>query len=70
MRLRELMRLVLRINDEACGVLERLRDEVMGSRASRMAVLGLSFKPETDDVRLSAAPALANRLLVTVDVAA
>jgi UDP-glucose 6-dehydrogenase len=55
---------VARINDEAVqAVIERLRDEVRELSGSRVAVLGLSFKPETDDVCLSPVLALAGRLL-------
>ena len=55
---------VARINDEAVqAVLERLREEVLGLSGSRVALLGLSFKPQTDDVRLSPALALASGIL-------
>ena len=55
---------VARINDEAVqAVVERLRDEVRELSDSRVALLGLSFKPGTDDVRQSPALALASRLL-------
>jgi UDPglucose 6-dehydrogenase len=55
---------VARINDEAVqAVVELLRDEVRGLSGSRVTLLGLSFKPDTDDVRLSPALALARRLV-------
>ena len=55
---------VARINDEAVlRVVEHLRDEIGHLSGARVAILGLSFKPETDDIRLSPALALAGRLI-------
>jgi UDPglucose 6-dehydrogenase len=55
---------VARINEEAIdATLEKLRDALWNLEEKRIALLGLSFKPDTDDVRLSPALALAKRLV-------
>ena len=59
-----LLREVQRINDEAIGAaLDKVKDALWNLEDKRIALLGLSFKPRTDDVRLSPALALAGRLL-------
>jgi UDPglucose 6-dehydrogenase len=55
---------VVRINDEAAvAVLARVEEAVWNVEGKRIALLGLSFKPDTDDVRTSPAHTLATRLL-------
>jgi UDPglucose 6-dehydrogenase len=59
-----LLRDVERINDEAIvATVEKVKDALWNLEDKRIALLGLSFKPQTDDVRLSPALALARRLL-------
>ena len=56
---------VVRINDEAIqAAMSKVRDVVWNVEGKRVALLGLSFKPDTDDVRFSPALSLA-RLLLT-----
>jgi UDPglucose 6-dehydrogenase len=56
---------VARINDEAIhAALAKIRDVVWNLEGKRVALLGLSYKPDTDDVRFSPALTLA-RLLLT-----
>jgi UDPglucose 6-dehydrogenase len=56
---------VARINDEAIdAALGKIRDALWNLEGKRIALLGLSFKPDTDDVRFSPALALARRLVV------
>ena len=55
---------VARINDEAvAAALDKVKDALWNLEDKRVALLGLSYKPNTDDVRFSPALALARRLL-------
>lgn len=59
-----LLREVARINDEAVeAAFDKIKDALWNLEDKRIALLGLSFKPNTDDVRFSPALALARRLL-------
>ncbi len=59
-----LLREIVRINDEAvAAALEKLRDALWNLEHKRVALLGLSFKPGTDDVRFSPPLELARRLI-------
>jgi UDPglucose 6-dehydrogenase len=55
---------VARINDEAMqAAVAKVRDAVWNLEGKRIALLGLSFKPDTDDIRFSPSLGLA-RLLI------
>jgi len=55
---------VLRVNDEARGRMVEKIDQAFGGVAGKtLALLGLSFKPETDDIRESPAVDIAQSLL-------
>jgi UDPglucose 6-dehydrogenase len=59
-----LLREVARLNEEAVeAATDKVREAVWNLEDKRIALLGLSFKPGTDDVRFSPALALARRLL-------
>jgi UDPglucose 6-dehydrogenase len=55
---------IARINDEAIeAALSKVRDALWNLEEKRIAVLGLAFKANTDDIRLSPALYLASRLI-------
>ena len=55
---------VARINDEAVQVaVAMIRDAVSNLEGKRIALLGLSFKPDTDDIRFSPSLTLARALI-------
>jgi UDPglucose 6-dehydrogenase len=59
-----MLREVQRVNDEAVeAVAAKVRDGLWNLEGKRVALLGLAFKPDTDDIRFSPALALARSLL-------
>lgn len=59
-----LLKEVASINEEAVATaLEKVRDALWNLEGKRIALLGLSFKPETDDVRFSPSLSLARSLI-------
>ena len=55
---------VARINDEAVqAAVSKIREAVWNLEGKRIALLGLSFKPDTDDIRFSPSLTLARALL-------
>jgi UDPglucose 6-dehydrogenase len=55
---------VARINEEAIdAALDKIRDALWNIQDKQVALLGLAFKPDTDDVRFSPALALARKLI-------
>lgn len=58
-----MLREVQRINDQAVdAAVEKIRDALWNLDDKRIALLGLAFKPGTDDVRIAPALELASRL--------
>jgi UDPglucose 6-dehydrogenase len=61
-----LLKEVARLNDEAMrAVMDKVQEALWNLEDKRIALLGLAFKPGTDDVRFSPSLALAGRLLAS-----